>query len=480
MRLTKGKRHVVQKLHRLAVDPDQLEVLRKQRSNLVEAVERPLVHRDQVGAIRADGVALGRHDVTDVVVNLDLLGDLEVLDRPLGHRRLDEDRGVGVALVVVLGVKRTETDLDLAPNAVRERKNRNAERVLAVVLLRVDEALDLLEAVDRGMRVELARNDQLLAIGGDIHAVRALGLANEMQQTLCVGRVEHDHVHPGDLLGLAGLVDRLSLLEIDDVHVVHVVLGRAGLHRRAAFHRAAIGHLGVERVDEHPALARKLAGVGEVLHVGRELHREGIRRVDLALLTIELPEDHRAAVLLLEVLDRRVPTPKRRRVLARFDDVLGVRRDEGRAVVTLNQRRGDDLLRDEVVQVDDRDASVGLVVHEDVLAVVLTLGLGERRMVHVAPRDLLAEAAPHVEDRAGLVAVPVALPGLWREHADVLQDTHRGNADDDHVAAVAARGEGEILVLLARGRVGLKRCAHIGFSQPALLHQISGRARRCL
>jgi len=44
--------------------------------------------------------------VADVVVNLDLLDELEVLERPLGDRRLDEDRGVGVALVVKLRVER--------------------------------------------------------------------------------------------------------------------------------------------------------------------------------------------------------------------------------------------------------------------------------------------------------------------------------------------------------------------------------------
>jgi hypothetical protein len=45
---------------------------------------------------------------------VDLLDDLEVLERPLGDHRLDEHRGVGEALVVEHGVQRAEADLDLA------------------------------------------------------------------------------------------------------------------------------------------------------------------------------------------------------------------------------------------------------------------------------------------------------------------------------------------------------------------------------
>jgi hypothetical protein len=100
-----------------------------------------------------------------------------------------------------------------------------------------------------------------------------------------------------------------------------------------------------------------------------------------------------------------------------------------------------DLLGDEVREVDDRDPRVGLVVDEDELAVVVAGGLGQRRVVHVGPRDVAAGAVATGEHALGLIAVAVALPRLGREHADVLEDAHARHADHDEVAAVTARRE---------------------------------------
>jgi hypothetical protein len=102
VRLAERQRHVVEQLHLRRGHVDQLEVLRQQRADRREPVERPLVHRDQVLAVGADGVALGRGEVADVVVGRDLVDHLQVLERPLGDDRLDEHRGVGEALAVEL------------------------------------------------------------------------------------------------------------------------------------------------------------------------------------------------------------------------------------------------------------------------------------------------------------------------------------------------------------------------------------------
>jgi hypothetical protein len=52
-----------------------------------------------------------------------------------------------------------------------------------------------------------------------------------------------------------------------------------------------------------------LPAVGEVLHVRRQLDRERLVAVDAALLAIEASRRSRAAVLLVELLDRRVAPP---------------------------------------------------------------------------------------------------------------------------------------------------------------------------
>src|SRR5690606_40182267 len=105
-------------------------------------------------------------------------------------------------------------------------------------------------------------------------------------------------------------------------------------------HGAADRHLGVVGVPERPAVARALAGVGEVVAVGRGLDREGPFLDDLALLPIELPEDAGAAVFLLELAERGVfGDAERGRILVRLEDVLGVRGDETAAVLADEEDR---------------------------------------------------------------------------------------------------------------------------------------------
>ena len=218
--------------------------------------------------------------------------------------------------------------------------------------------------------------------------------------------------------------------------------------------------------------SRRWPNHGEVLHVRRELEHERTLGVDAALGAVELPEDRAAAVLFLELLDVDVLAAERRRVLRHLDDVVGVRCDEGRAVIGLDDLCRDNLLGHEVFQIDDRDARVGLVTDEQELPVVVAGRLRERRVMRVGPREIVPVAPAAGEHALGLIVEAVSLPGLGREDADVPEDAHRRHADDDDLPAVSARREDVILVVLAGGRVRLECRADVCFRQTAGLHEL--------
>jgi hypothetical protein len=233
--------------------------------------------------------------------------------------------------------------------------------------------------------------------------------------------------------------------------------------------------LAAERIGERPASAGELAEVREVLAVGRKLDREGLRRIEAALLAIELPVRDATAVLLVEELERGVLSAERRRVLGRLDHVLGVLGDEGAAVLGLEDGVHDDLLRLEVVQVDDGQPRIRLVVDEQILPVVVPVRLGDGRVVRVTPGDFASVDAALVEDRLRLVVEPVGLPGLGVEDGDVLEDAHRRHAVDDHHPALPARAERDELVAAAGGRIGLHRRQQVLLGESPLLHHLLKR-----
>jgi hypothetical protein len=124
-----------------------------------------------------------------------------------------------------------------------------------------------------------------------------------------------------------------------------------------------------------------------------------------------------------------------------------------------------------------------LVVDEQVLAVVVAVGLGERRVVRVAPGDVPAVDATLVEHRLGLLVEAVGLPGLGGEDGDVLEDAHGWDAVDDDHAALPAGREGDELVPLACRYIGLGGGQHVLLGQtPSLEHLLQvlgGGERRC-
>ncbi len=231
------------------------------------------------------------------------------------------------------------------------------------------------------------------------------------------------------------------------------------------------GALGVVAGPEHPAVGDLLARIAEVPVEGRghdlpaELHLAGLR--------VDLDADEDALVVRRVLLDGRVGAlGDRDREAGSHHRVLGVRRDERRAVNARDVRDGpEDLLRLEVAQVDPRHAAVH-VVDEEPAAVVVAVGFREGRVVHVAPGQV-------AEHRLRLVVIAVARGRVGRVHRDRRKVAHRGDAVDVDLARVASRGEQVELVEVARRDVGLlggdgdvRRAGG-----PALLRPGLGRAR---
>ena len=165
MRLAQRQRHVIEQYHLVAADVDELVVLRMQRTDRVEAVDGQLVQGDQVFAVRIHGVAFHRHQVADVVVDGQGIQHLAFAVIPLGDLRVHVDGGVDDAgLGVVLGMQRPQADLHRLVQGVLHGDDRDAVGVLALEFTLLDGVHDLVEAVDPGMAVELAGDDDVLAV----------------------------------------------------------------------------------------------------------------------------------------------------------------------------------------------------------------------------------------------------------------------------------------------------------------------------
>jgi len=102
----------------------------------------------------------------------------------------------------------------------------------------------------------------------------------------------------------------------------------------------------------------------------------------------------------------------------------------------------------------------------------------DRRVVRVAPGDVLAVDPAGGQDGFRALVETVALPRLGSEHSDVLEDAHRRDAVDDHLTRLTAGREGNEFVALAGRHVGLRRSQDVLLRQAATLHHILQRLGR--
>ena len=193
----------------------------------------------------------------------------------------------------------------------------------------------------------------------------------------------------------------------------------------------------------------------------------GIDVVEVAV-DDDLPGDlHRVAVdggedraVLLRVVEDLAVIGERHAVLAVAEDIAGRRIFlHAQAVHRVLVRQLDDLVALHDVEPDAGDAGVGLVVDEEIAAVIGAVGERQVRVVQVAVR---VDAAAVLQELAGLRRQTLgqhlqALVGLAPaggaaavEHRDAHQLAHRGQADDAHLAGLAAGEEHVVLVELAR------------------------------
>ncbi len=116
------------KLHFVAGNVDELVVLGLERAHVQEPVLGELVQRHQPLAVGFLGFAHGRVVVAGLVVHVQLLDDridlfalvgaLGLVDVPLDHLAVDEQRGVGIAAAVERGVQRAQAKLRFGHDAV--------------------------------------------------------------------------------------------------------------------------------------------------------------------------------------------------------------------------------------------------------------------------------------------------------------------------------------------------------------------------
>ena len=89
VRFAQRYRHIVQQLHFLAADIDELVILRMQRPDFVEAVDGEFVQRDDVITLRIFGLAFHAAQVADVVVDVLAVFDFTGQVVPFDDLRID-------------------------------------------------------------------------------------------------------------------------------------------------------------------------------------------------------------------------------------------------------------------------------------------------------------------------------------------------------------------------------------------------------
>ena len=119
----------------------------------------------------------------------------------------------------------------------------------------------------------------------------------------------------------------------------------------------------------------------------------------------------------------------------------------------------DDLVAFHHVAADARDAAIGLVVDENVAAVIGAVGERHVRVMRVAVDEGAAPARPETcglrqqpfgEDLPAFVGQSPAGGAVAIEHRDAHELAHRREADDAHLAGLAAAAEAVIFVEIAR------------------------------
>ncbi|CUI31666.1 Uncharacterised protein [Achromobacter sp. 2789STDY5608621] len=460
---------VMHELHGVAGDVDELVVLGLERADVQEAILRELVQRHQPLAVGLARLAHGGVVVAGLVVHVQLLDDrvdllalvgaLGQVDVPLDHLAVDEQRGVGVAAAVEGGVQRAQAQLRFGHHAIAR-----LDLVVEQVVQRAN--------VQHGHRGrQLAVEHQVDAVGRGVAAVRRVRHRDVAGVLGAVAAV--DHRHAAHHLEVALLDGFLDALDVEHHHPV-LLVGGGFLHRQA-FLRVVAGREGILALVVGVAVVE----VAVHQHLPGDLHGVAVQR------------GVNGEEVLLGIVGDLAVVGQRDDVLAVGEDVAGARIAlRPQAVHAGHVGQLGDLVGLHHVQADAGDAVVGLVVDEEVAAVVGAVGERQMRVVGVAIQEhaaLVLEVFAGLgrqafgEDLAAFVGAAPAGGAAVVEDRDAHQFAHGRQPQHAHFARLAAGVEGIVFVQLARrdvaalaGGAGLGVLA-VGGGQLRAAHQ-AGRA----
>ena len=417
-------RAIVNQLHLLAGDIDQLVVLRMQRSNRQEPVLGELRQHHQPLAIGIPGFGQRRVVVARLIMHIQLLADVvHVLavvvpdgigNVPLAHLAVDKQSGVGVTPTVVCGVQGPKTQLWLTHHGITGL-NRSVEQVI-----------QLLDRNNGDRWRQLAIGNKVLAVRGGIQAMRVLGNRDVAGQVRACTTVHHRHL--GVAQGLVVTVPDCLLDALDVEHDGPIPIVAHGAGQIQCLLRVVAGGTGV-------FAGVVCIGVVQVaIHNHLEGHFHGFRvhRIEHGIAVFKA-----GIAAVVRVRDHVFPVT---------EDVLGLRHLlQPQTMDGLNVGNGGDLVTLHDVQTDTGNPGIGLVIDEQILAIVTAIRHGNMRVVGVTVQVGIVMA----QYVFALVANPPACRRIHVEHGDTHEFPHGWDAQDPYFTGVTTTPETVVLVQFA-------------------------------
>ena len=369
-----------------------------------------------------------------------------VFDVPLHYLAVEEQRGVSVAFAIKGRVQRAKAQFRFGHH---DRAGIGIAGENGVKLGHVDH---------RHRRGKLAADAQVFFVRRHVATVRVVGDRDVAGVVLVLALAAVQHLDAAHFLEIAGGDALFDLGDVEHHDMVHVRGGHIG---------EGHAHFRVIRGRERPFSL--VVGIG-VVKVARHLNLPRHRH----LVSVHRGEDVHVC---RGIGHRRAVVDQGRLILAIAEDVVGARPLlRAHAVDRLGVGDFKDLVALHHVAAHAGDAGVGLVVHEQVAAVVIAFGHRHVNVMKVAVVmhllaigfEKLLGLVGHVflHDAQRFIGLAPAGGRAAVEHRNPHQLAHRRNAQYPHLAGLARRPETIILVQLPRRdgprRIGgglRRRCA---------------------
>src|SRR5690554_3377480 len=423
VRLGKG-RAVVHQLHFLTGNVDQLVVLRVQRANWQEAVLGELGQYHQPLAIRITRFRQRRMVVARLVMHIQLLANVihllavVVLDGirnvPLTHLTVDKQCCVSVATTVEGGVQGPKTQLWLRHNGVTQLN------------FIVKQIVELIDSDNRSRRRQLAVGNEVLTIRGGVQTVRVLRNRNVTGELGLTTTINNRNFGVANCLELTGFNSGRNALDVEHNHPVAVVAHSTrqiqrtlGVVTGRSSVLAGVVSVGVVQV----AVYQHLPGYFHSFRINRAEH--GVAVFQAVFTAIVRLWNHKLGVA---------------------ENIVCARHFlQTQTVDCLNVWHVRNLIRLHDIQTNTRYTSVGLVVDEQVLAIITAVFHGDVRVVAVAVQVLLVAA----ENLFTLVGNTPTSSRIHVEYRNPHQFAHGRHAQNTYFTLVTTAPETVVFVQFA-------------------------------